>query len=506
MSGFAVGNGNPDPALLENMMKRMAHRGPHLCGTGGVGRVMMAQNACRADAKGDLSNVVLPVQDSIEPERMICYDGQMGNLDPLARDAGTGEVAFPEEETVLRLYRRHGAGFLEFMDDTIFALVMADGHDFFAARDLLGIKTLFYGHKDDTTYFASELKALAPVTEDIHEFPAGHYMDGSLVPKPFAQLPKSPPQTRQENVDQMVAHVRNLVRQNVRAAVDFRVPTASLLSGGMDSSAIAYESNLWLRERFGENQTLKTFAIGMGEGSDIHNARLMADFMGTDHHELIVDLDELVEALPEVIYALESFDPSLVRSSVSNFLISRYAARQGIELLLSGEGGDEVFCGYLYLKDYPAEELFEQQMRCLGFLHNNASLRLDRMNQCHSVKVVAPLISGELLKYAMQIPAEYKLHPNGDTKVEKWIFRKAYEGDLPEAITSRLKQEFSQGSGVADLLPAHCEKEITDAELQAAQEKYPIVRSKEELYYFRLFVNRFGDGPAVKTVGQWVSL
>lgn len=509
MSGFAVGYGNPDQASLDDMMKRMAHRGPHLCGTGRAGRVMMAQNVCRADAKGNVSKEILPVQDPTEPERMICYDGQMGNLDQLARDAGVGDVVFPEEETALRLYRRQGADFLKLLDDTIFALVIADGRDFLAARDLLGIKTLFYGHKGDTTYFASELKALAPITDEIYEFPAGHYMDSSLVPKPFAELPKSPPPPREEGVDQMVAHVRQLVRESVRGCVDFRVPTASLLSGGMDSSAIAYESNLWLREHFGANQTLKTFAIGLGEGgegSDIQNARLMADFMGTDHHELIVDLDELFEALPEVIYALESFDPSLVRSSVSNFLISRYAARQGIELLLSGEGGDEVFCGYLYLKDYPPEQLFEEQMRCLGFLHNNASLRLDRMNQCNSVKVVAPLISGRLLQYAMQVPPEYKLHPNGDTKVEKWIFRKAYEGDLPEAITSRLKQEFSQGSGVADLLPARCEKEITDAELAAAQEKFPMVRSKEELYYFRLFVDRFGDGAAVNTVGQWVLL
>jgi asparagine synthase (glutamine-hydrolysing) len=232
----------------------------------------------------------------------------------------------------------------------------------------------------------------------------------------------------------------------------------------------------------------------------------LADHINSDHHELIVDLEQVVEVLPEVIYYLESFDPSLVRSSVSNFLISRYARKQGIDLLLSGEGGDEIFCGYLYLKDFPPEELFAKQMQCIGFLHNNASLRLDRMNHCNSVRVVAPLISGELFRYMLAIPPEYKQKPDGDEKIEKWIFRKAFEPFLPEIITRRLKQEFSQGSGSAALLPNYFENVIGDDELAEAQAKYPVVRSKEELYYFQLFTDNFGDGLAVDTVGQWIRL
>jgi asparagine synthase (glutamine-hydrolysing) len=191
---------------------------------------------------------------------------------------------------------------------------------------------------------------------------------------------------------------------------------------------------------------------------------------------------------------------------VSNYLISKYAREQGIEVLLSGEGGDEVFCGYLYLKDFPAEELFAQQMKCIGFLHNNASLRLDRMNLCNSVRVVTPLISGELLKYAMRIPAEYKQRPEGNQKIEKWIFRKAYEDVLPNEIVWRLKQEFSQGSGSADVLPKYFDGMITDQELKEAQGSYPMVRSKEELYYFKIFIEHFGRGRAVETVGQWIRL
>jgi asparagine synthase (glutamine-hydrolysing) len=278
------------------------------------------------------------------------------------------------------------------------------------------------------------------------------------------------------------------------------------LSGGMDSSVISFLAGELHKERFGGDARLTTFAIGVGESSDIQNARIIARHINSDHRELMVDLDQVLEVLPDVIYYLESFDPSLVRSSASNFLISRHAKQQGYDVLLSGEGGDEIFCGYLYLKDCAPEELFSRQMECLGFLHNNASLRLDRMNQCHSVRVVAPLISGELFRYALAIPPEYKQKREGDEKIEKWIFRKAFEPFLPGTVTWRLKQEFSQGSGSADLLPAYFETVISDEELVEAQRDYPVVRSKEELSYFRLFAKHFGAGKAVETVGQWVSV
>jgi len=147
-----------------------------------------------------------------------------------------------------------------------------------------------------------------------------------------------------------------------------------------------------------------------------------------------------------------------------------------------------------------------KHMECIGFLHNNTSLCLDRMNMCNSVRVVAPLISGELLQYSMAIPPQYKQKPEGSQKIEKWIFRKAYESLLPESIVWRSKQEFSQGCGSAKVLPAYFEEQIPDHELAEAQAKYPMVRSKEELYYFRLFTEHFGTGHALETVGQWVSL
>jgi len=269
---------------------------------------------------------------------------------------------------------------------------------------------------------------------------------------------------------------------------------------------ISYLSSRLYKEKFGDEARLKTFAMGLAECGDVRHARTMAEHIGSDHEELIVGLGEILDALPKVVYYLESFDPSLVRSSVSNYLISKHAGEAGVEVLLSGEGGDEIFCGYTYLKDFPPEQLAAKQIECLGYLHSNASLRLDRMNQCNSVRVVAPLISGELLDYALRIPPQYKQKPDGDGKIEKWIFRKAYESVLPESIVWRGKQEFSQGSGSADVLPGYFEDAIDDRELAEAREKHPLLRSKEELYYFRIFAEHFGAERAVETVGQWISL
>jgi asparagine synthase (glutamine-hydrolysing) len=392
------------------------------------------------------------------------------------------------------------------LDDAIFAFVFSDGEELFAARDILGIKTLFYGWRGETLYLASELKSILEVTEDVREFPPGYYMDRSGLFTLFAELPQVPPDILDIELEKMMEDIRAMIRRSLHNRVDFNLPTASLLSGGIDSSVIAYLASEAYREKFGKDARLKTFALGVGESEDIKNARVMAGHINSDHYELIVDLEQVLSALPEVIYYLESFDPSLVQSAASNFLISRHAREKGIQVLLSGEGGDEVFCGYTYLKDFALEEQFSRQVQCLGFLHNNASLRLDRMNLCHGVRVVAPLISGKLLNYALAIPPKYKQMPTEDGKIEKWIFRKAFEAMLPKQVAWRTKQEFSQGSGSAGVLPAHFEDSITDEEMANSQAEYPIIRSKEELYYFRIFTEHFGAGRAVETVGQWISL
>jgi asparagine synthase (glutamine-hydrolysing) len=504
MSGLAVAYGKPDRNELEVAFKKISHRGSYTEGILEGQGVIMGQNYLEADGATNQEEAQIPVVSSWNTELRICYDGQVGNREELSRVHGISDGPCREERLLLHLYQQHDRGMLQYLNDAVFAFVISDGNELFAARDLLGIKTLYYGWKDKTLYLASELKGILEVTEEVYEFPPGHYMDGGGRLTRFAELPKAPPGDLHSNLDRMMEDLRTIIRKSLRNRVDFRVPTGSLLSGGVDSSVISYLASEAYAKRFGKDVRLKTFALGVDESSDIQNARTIAACLNTDHRELIVELGEMLKVLPEVIYYLESFDPSLVRSSVSNFLISRYARGQGIQVLLSGEGADEVFCGYDYLKNFPSEDLFLRQMECIGFLHNNAALRLDRMNQCHGVRVVAPLISGELLDYSLAIPPEYKQKSEGGQKIEKWVFRKAFESLLPEGVAWRLKEEFSQGSGSAELLPAYLEDMIADGELAEAQAEYPMIRSKEELYYFRIFTEHFGSRRAVETVGQWI--
>jgi len=503
MSGFVAACGKPNHREVEHMFHEIRHRGPRLKGVHGTQEVIAAQNYLEADIAQPEQDITIPAaKDALR----ICYDGQMGNWEALARVHQVSDGSLREERLLLSLYQRYGTDMFAHLNDAIFAFAIIDGDRVLAARDLLGIKTLFYGLKGDNLYLGSELKSIVKVTDEVYEFPPGHYMETGGPFQRFSELPHTPPAKMHEDLEKMIREIREIIEGSLRARVDFRATTGALLSGGIDSSVIAYLASQRYRELFGVESRLPTFALGVGEGQDIYNARVMAEYLNSDHHELVVSPEELVERLPEVIYYLESFDPSLVRSSVSNYLISKYARDQGIEVLLSGEGGDEVFCGYLYLKDCPSSELFDRQMECIGFLHNNASLRLDRMNQCNGVRVVAPLISGDLLTYSLTIPPQYKQMPEGEDKIEKWIFRKAYEEFLPHSIVWRLKQEFSQGSGSAALLGAYFENVIEDRELAEARDRYPMVRSKEELYYLRIFVKRFGEGKALETVGQWVSL
>lgn len=507
MSGFIVGYGEPNRQEVRKMFEKIKHRGPKIAGDWERGRVIMAQNYLEADIAPAAKELMkIPIGAPENDEFRICMDSQFGDAQALAREHDVAGGSFLEERLTMHLYRQYGAKMFQYLKDAIFTFAISDGEKLIAARDLLGIKTLFYGFKGNTVYLASELKALVAVTDQVYEFPPGYYMDehGELIC--FAELPQVAPEITHKEINQITAEVRGIIEKSIESRIDFARPTAALLSGGMDSSVITYLASARYKREFGAEAKLKTFAIGLSESGDIENARTMAEHVGTEHHELLVELDEVLDALPEVIYHLESFDPSLVRSAVSNYLITKHAREQGIEVLLSGEGGDEVFCGYSHLEETPRDELFERQIQCLGYLHNNASLRLDRMNQSHSMRVVAPLISEELLDYALSIPPEYKMKSEGKQKIEKWIFRKAYESLLPDSITWRFKQEFSQGSGSAAELPNYFERTISDAELDAAQEQHSMIRSKEELYYFKIFTEHFGAARAVDTVGQWLAI
>lgn len=506
MSGIVAAFGNPKLSEIQQMQETIKHRGKYASGIFQKKDVILGQNYFEVD-KGRKGLMDIPVHSPKDSETRICYDGQMGNWETLAQQFGVKNEPFIEERILLTLFKKYEKGMLEYLKDTIFTFVISDGKKLLVARDILGIKTLFYGYNKnaDTIYFSTELKSLIQITSDVYEFPPGHYMDNSGQLKKFGKLPAlATGNMENEKIDNIAQTLVNIVEERFYRRIDLKYKIGCLLSGGLDSSIISSIFNKFNIKNNGRGARIKTFSVGVGENEDLKYARLMSKYINSEHYEVKATVSEIINILPRVIYYLESFDPSLVRSSVSNFLVARYARSQGIQILLSGEGGDELFGGYTHFKDSSKKNIFKQQKDTLKALHDNAALRLDRMNSCHSIKVITPFISEELLNFALEIPIEYKIKKmdNGNM-IEKWILRKAFKEQLPASIIWRTKQEFSKGSGSANVLKNYFNEIISDKEFLEEKRAYPLIRNKEELYYFRIFIKYFGDGKAIQTVGQW---
>ena len=261
MSGFVVACGEPRLEDLERMFEKIGHRGPYISGIWNKKRVMMAQNYLRADIGGHHVQLgQVPVGNAGDGNLRICYDGQIGKRPQSGLQGGP----FEEERLLLHLYERHGSSMVQYLDDAVLAFVISNGEEIFAARDLLGIKTLFCGWKDNTLYLASELKSLVEVTDDIHEFPPGHCMSEKGRLMRYAELPKTPPVPHEGDAYSLASKVKDIVIRSFTNRVNLDVPTGSLLSGGIDSSVIAAVATRFADERFHGKAPLKTFAIGVG--------------------------------------------------------------------------------------------------------------------------------------------------------------------------------------------------------------------------------------------------
>lgn len=364
-------------------------------------------------------------------------------------------------------------------ENSCFARAAAQDGDLAVVRDPLGAAPLYYGATPEGSFcFASEVKALLEVTDEVHEFPPGHcYSHEQFEPcRPLAVPPPAP--------DPPEVMAREL-RRRLEASVERRVDGAefgSWLSGGLDSSTLAALARPH-RDR------VYTVAAGLPGAPDLEYARVMADYLRTDHHEVVVEFPDLLAVLPDVIYHLESFDALLVRSSLLNFLAARRAG-DFVPAVFSGEAGDELFAGYEYLRDYPTEQLSQELLDITRRLHNTALQRVDRAAAAHGTVAWLPFTDPEVVDYALSIPAEYKLREG----VEKWILRRAMDGDLPDVILERKKAKFWSGAGVEDLLALHAEEQISDEDFRR-ERVLPNgwrLSSKEELMYYRLFCERFG--------------
>jgi asparagine synthase (glutamine-hydrolysing) len=367
-------------------------------------------------------------------------------------------------------------------------------HDRFALlRDPLGVAPLYYGQTaDGALCFASEIKALVGLAGTPVELPPGSFYDGQRIVPHFRLEPRS---LLRETPEQIAIELGVRLGDAVQKCVQPDI-FGAWLSGGLDSSALVALARPKTRE-------LHTFAGGIPGAPDLQFARTVAAFVGTRHHETLASLQDMLRALPDVIYHLESFDALLVRSSVINFMVARQAAEY-VPAVFSGEGGDELFAGYEYLKSLDQAQLSAELLEITGQLHNTALQRVDRCASAHGIVAHTCFLDPSVVELALGIPVELKLRG----PVEKWILRQALKGLLPETVLDRTKCKFWQGAGVGELLAEHADKTISDGDFRQERELPNgwILNSKEELLYYRIFRERLGEFGDLSWMGRTKSV
>lgn len=489
MCGIAGMVGEPDEDLLRRMLDELRHRGPDDLG------VAVDDGAAIGQARLSIIDVAGGHQPIFDEEGRACIvaNGEIYNYQTLRK--GLGKHTFRTEsdsEVPLHLYEDLGPDVAARLDG-MFALAIWDGANLYLARDPLGIKPLYYAIAGGTFYFASEVKALLKVVRSgIREFPNGHWYRTDLGFRPFASW-----RTDLRAETDLEAAVRD-VREFLDAAVTKRlmsdVPLGTFCSGGLDSSLVTAIAAKHLKD-------LHTFSTGMDGAPDLENALRASEYIGTTHHIREFTEDDVLNHLSNVIWHLESFDAALVRSAVPSYFVSELAKKH-VTVVLTGEGADELFAGYRYLKDMPQDALHPELERITKSLHHLNLQRTDRMTMAHGLEGRVPYLDWAHVNYALGLPTQWKILR--DDQTEKWILRKAFPGYLPEDLLWRAKQKFAEGTGSFDVIRREAERQLTDKDFDRLREEArPLdLRTKEEAYCYRLFSDRFPKEVAVECLGR----
>jgi asparagine synthase (glutamine-hydrolysing) len=357
-------------------------------------------------------------------------------------------------------------------------------------RDPFGIAPLYYGEDDNGTLcFASEVKALVDICSDVNIVPPGCKFDGKTL-EPYFKLEKKESFDMQPDI--IAQGLKRRLVNSIRNRIDFESELGAWLSGGLDSSALAALIRPTMNKLF-------TFTAGLKGSSDLEYARTVADFIDSEHLEVVVEFSDLLRILPEVIYHLESFDALLVRSSLMNYIVAQKASEY-VNQVTSGEGGDELFAGYHYLKELPPEIIPDELIDITKRMHNTALQRVDRSAAAHGTVAHVCFLDPKVVEYALRIPSEYKLRNN----VGKWILREALEGVLPKKVLNRKKEKFWKGAGVDELILEYADEKITGDDFHRERNLRNGWRlnSKEELLYYRFFKEQYGNLEQLSWMGR----
>lgn len=498
------------------MSHKLRHRGPDWSGISVNGSAILAHERL---------SIVDPEsggQPLFSPDRMqvLAVNGEIYNHQEIRRryagryDFQTGSDC----EVILALYRDKGISFLEELNG-IFAFVLYDVEqdEFLIARDPIGVIPLYIGYDDDgTVYVASELKALEGQCERYEQFLPGHYywsresgMERYYIRDWFNF-------DAVRNNSSSVFSIRESLFAAVKRQLMSDVPYGVLLSGGLDSSVVSAIAEKFSEHRIeDDSQTraywprLHSFAVGLKGAPDLAKARLVAEHIGTVHHEINYTIQEGLDAIRDVIYYIETYDVTTVRASTPMYLLARVIRSMGIKMVLSGEGADEIFGGYLYFHKAPsAKDFHEETVRKLGKLYLYDCLRANKSLAAWGVEGRVPFLDKEFLDIAMRINPESKMC-SGQT-IEKKIVREAFADMLPEEVAWRQKEQFSDGVGYSwiDTLKRITSEAITDEQMSHAAERFPInpPKNKEEYYYRSIFAEHFPSESAAKSVPSEASV
>ncbi len=498
------------------MSQKIRHRGPDWSGIYSGGTAILAHERLSIV---DPESGRQPLYSS-DRRQVLAVNGEIYNHQEI-RERFAGSYTFQtgsDCEVILALYREKGIHFLENLSG-IFAFVLYDEEEdaFLIARDPIGVIPLYIGYDaDGTIYVASELKALEGQCGRYEPFLPGHYYwSKSLGMKRYYHRDWMQYDAVKGN-DASVGAVRDALLDAVRRQLMSDVPYGVLLSGGLDSSVISAIAERYSEKRIEDNmQTraywprLHSFAVGLKGAPDLEKARMVARHIGTVHHEINYTIQEGIDALRDVIYFIETYDVTTVRASTPMYLLARVIKSMGIKMVLSGEGADEIFGGYLYFHKAPSAKAFhEETVRKLSKLHLYDCLRANKSLSAWGVEGRVPFLDKEFLDVAMRLNPEAKMCP-GKT-IEKRIVREAFADMLPQEVAWRQKEQFSDGVGYSwiDTLKQMTAEAVSDEQMAHAAERFPInpPRNKEEYYYRSIFAEHFPSDSAARSVPSEASV
>ena len=499
------------PQILE-MSKRIRHRGPDWSG------IFDNEKAIMAHERLAIVDPASGKQPLFSPDKqlVLAANGEIYNHRALRKQfESTYDFQTQSDcEIILALYKEKGVDFVDDLNGIFgFAIYDVEEDTYFIARDHMGIIPLYIGWDQNGTFFvASELKALESVCTKIELFPPGHYFhskDGKFV-QWYKRDWKEYDAVKDNETS--IQEIKEALEAAVHRQLMSDVPYGVLLSGGLDSSVTSAIAKKYAQKRVESGDTtdawwpqLHSFSVGLEGSPDLAAAQKVADHIGTVHHEIKFTIQEGLDAIKDVIYNLETYDTTTIRASTPMYLMARVIKSMGIKMVLSGEGADELFGGYLYFHKAPnAKEFHQETVRKLDKLHMYDCLRANKSLAAWGIEGRVPFLDKEFMDVAMRINPQDKMI-NGE-RMEKWVVRKAFEDMLPESVAWRQKEQFSDGVGYSwiDTLKEIVEKEVSGEQMKNAHFRFPVQTplNKEEFYYRTIFESHFPSEAAALCVPQ----